>query len=60
MIEPWIRDAVKARHPDSERWRDRVDIMGDMQVYAIYMRMLEADELLKKAPDPEPEQQALF
>lgn len=42
-----MRNHLKKLYRGAQKWVDKVDKMSDMQVYAIYMRMLESKHSMK-------------
>lgn len=42
-----MRNYLKKLYRGAQKWVDKVDKMSDMQVYAIYMRMLETGRFSK-------------
>ena len=42
-----MRNYLKKLYRGAQKWVDKVNKMPDKQVYAIYMRMLESQHLMK-------------
>lgn len=42
-----MRNYLKKLYRGAQKWVDKVDKMSDMQVYAVYMRMLETGRFSK-------------
>lgn len=42
-----MRNYLKKLYRGAQKWIDKVDKMPDMQVYAIYMRMIESKTPMK-------------
>lgn len=42
-----MRNHLKKLYRGAQKWIDKVNKMSDMQVYAIYMRMLESGRFAK-------------
>lgn len=42
-----MRNYLKKLYRGARKWVDKVDKMSDMQVYAVYMRMLETERFSK-------------
>lgn len=42
-----MRNHLKKLYRGAQKWIDKVDRMPDMQVYAIYMRMIESGHSMK-------------
>lgn len=43
----WMRDQLKTLYKGAYKWVNKVNKMSDMQVYAVYMRMLESRRFSK-------------
>ena len=42
-----MRNHLKKLYRGAQKWVDKVNKMSDKQVYAIYMRMIESQHLMK-------------